>query len=396
MGNVETVFKGNAERLVRRVPIGDLVTPERFAREQEKLFRRNWLIVGYDYEVPNNGDYVARDIPTLNAPIILIRGQDGKIRGFYNLCTHRGNKLVPEGKGSARHFTCGFHGWAFHADGKLAVVTDEGQFRDLDKSLLDMKPIDTEVWNGRVFMYFGKAPHASLAEWMGKMHDEYAGYFEQHRMINSRLVEVNCNWNLAINAFMEGYHTLYIHAKSVPDYQGGRTNPDRHRPFMEMFDRNIRYSAPSNPHHKETPAESLAWKYGKRCLPAFDGNVEGMPVGINPARATNWAFDVVQFYPNTVMILGNYWHIEMTFWPRDENRTHITGANYMYRAKDLGERLSQDFVLSRGRFVVREDMSTLEAQHQALKSGALTHFQLSQQETAVQHHYRVAADLLAE
>ena len=89
-------------------------------------------------------------------------------------------------------------------------------------------------------------------------------------------------------------------------------------------------------------------------LPAFDGDMTGMPPGINPARAKNWAFDVVQFYPNTVMILGNSFHIEMTFWPVDEDNTHITGANYMYPAKNLGERLSQDFVISRGRFVVRD------------------------------------------
>jgi hypothetical protein len=86
----------------------------------------------------------------------------------------------------------------------------------------------------------------------------------------------------------------------------------------------------------------------------------------------------------------------MTFWPVDADTTLIYGANHMYKAKTLGERLSQDFALSRGRIVVREDLSTLEAQHAALKSGALSHFQLSQQEMAVQHHYRALNDMLAE
>jgi glycine betaine catabolism A len=161
-----------------------------------------------------------------------------------------------------------------------------------------------------------------------------------------------------------------------------------------MFDRHIRYSAPSNPHHKITPAEEIAWKFGRKMLPAFDGDMSGMPKGINPARTNNWAFDVMQFFPNTVMILGNHFHIWMTFWPVDADNTLIYGGNFVYPAKDLGERLSQDFVMSRGRIVVREDLSTLEAQHQALKSGALSHFQLSQQETALQHHYRAASDML--
>jgi Rieske 2Fe-2S family protein len=394
MGDVETVFKGNAERLKRRVPAAELVTAERFAKERERIFRRSWLLVAHERELPQPGSYVARTVPTLDASVLVVRGRDGKVRGFHNVCTHRGNKLVPEGSGTAKHLTCGFHGWSFTPDGTLAVITDEGQFRDLDKTLLDLRPIHTEVWYGHVFMNFDKTPRETLRAWLGPMYDQYDGYFEQHGLLNTRTVDIRCNWNLAINAFMEGYHTLYIHAKSVPDYQGGPVNPERHRPFMEMFDRNLRYSAPSNPHHKQTPAETLAWRYGRQCLPAFDGDMTGMPPGINPSRTRNWAFDVVQFHPHTVMIMGNHWHIEMTFWPVDENNTHIRGVNYGYRAKNLGERLSQDFVQGRGRIVVREDLSTLEAQHAALKSGALTHFQLSQQETALQHHYRVAADML--
>ena len=58
-----------------------------------------------------------------------VRGKDGKVRGLHNICTHRGNKLVPEGRGNAGHFTCRFHGWAFHNDGRLAVVTDDTAVR---------------------------------------------------------------------------------------------------------------------------------------------------------------------------------------------------------------------------------------------------------------------------
>jgi glycine betaine catabolism A len=392
---VETVFKGNEERLVRRVPAAQLVTPEHFAKEREKIFRKSWLLLGRVDEVPEPGSYVAREVPTLNASLLMVRGHDDKVRVFHNVCTHRGNKLVPEGTGCKRRFACGFHGWIFSAQGDIEVVTDEKQFRDLDKSILGLKPVRSDVWEGHVFVNFDLSPTQSLQEWLDPMTDEYGGYFDQHKQLNARRIEIKCNWNLAINAFMEGYHTLYIHAKSVPDYQGGATNPERHRPFMEMFDRHIRYSAPSNPHHKITPAEEIAWKFGRKMLPAFDGDMTGMPKGINPARTNNWAFDVMELFPNTVMILGNHFHIWMTFWPVDADNTLIYGGNFVKPARDLAERLSQDFVMSRGRIVVREDLSTLEAQHQALKSGALTHFQLSQQETALQHHYRAANDMLA-
>jgi len=393
--SVETIYKGNAERLVPRVACADITSRERFEAEREKIFRRSWLHVGNERDLPEKGSYVVSDVPPLNVSMLLIRGQDGRIRGFHNVCTHRGNKLVQGGGSGCKKFlSCGFHGWSFTSEGELASVTDEKQFRDLDKGALGLKPITVETWNGHIFANFERTPRESLRQWLGPMHDQYDGYFEQHEVMNTRFTRIRCNWNLAINAFLEGYHTLYLHGKSVPDYQGGPTNPDRHRPYMEMFDRHIRYSAPSNPHHKWTPAEEIAWRYGRRCLPAFDGDMTGMPPGINASRANNWAFDVMEFFPNIFWLLGNHYHVEVTFWPEDEDNTIIVGANYGYKSKDLGERLSQDFPLSRGRIVLREDLSTLEAQHAALKSGVLTHFQLSEQERAVQHHYRVATDML--
>jgi phenylpropionate dioxygenase-like ring-hydroxylating dioxygenase large terminal subunit len=395
-GTVETLLRGSGDGLKRRVPIAHLITDAYYREEREKVFRRAWLMIGDAADLPENGSYMVREVPTLNASILVVRGTDGTIRAFHNVCTHRGNKLAQDRGGCANAFTCRFHGWSFTTEGHLAVVTDERQFRDLDKSILGLKPVHMEIWGGRIFVNLDEKPRQSLREWLGPMHDQYDGYFEQHTRLVSREIETNCNWNLAINAFQEGYHTLYIHAASVPDYQGGPTNPERHRPYMEMFDRHQRYSAPSNPHHKVSQAEAVAWRYGRQMLPAFDGDMTGMPPGVNPSRAENWAFDVVQFFPNTLILFGNHWHIEMTFWPIDADRTVITGANYAYPAQNLGERLSQDFVLSRGRFIMREDLSTLEAQHDALKSGALTHIQLSQQEIALQHHYRVLADMMAE
>jgi phenylpropionate dioxygenase-like ring-hydroxylating dioxygenase large terminal subunit len=393
--SVETVYKGNADRLVRRIPIADITTRARFEAEREKIFRRSWLHVGHVRDLPEKGSYVVSAVPPLNASLLLIRGQDGKLRGFHNVCTHRGNKLVQDGAGCKKFLTCGFHGWSFTSEGELHSITDEKQFRDLDKSLLNLKQVNLETWNGHIFANFEAKPRETLKEWLGPLFDQYDGYFERHVVMNTRYTKIACNWNLAINAFLEGYHTLYLHGKSVPDYQGGPTNPERHRPYMEMFERHIRYSAPSNPHHHITPAEEIAWRYGRKGVCAFDNDMTGMPIGINNSRANNWAFDVMELFPNIFWLLGNHNHVEVRFWPIDEDTTLILGETYGYKSKDLGERLSQEFQLSRGRIVLREDLSTLEAQHAALKSGALSHIQLSEQERAVQHHYRVATDMLS-
>ena len=393
---VETTFRGDTAQLERRISMREKLTPAYFELERERIFRRAWLPIGHASNVPEPGSYFVREMPVLKTSLLVVRGQDGKVRAFHNACTHRGNKLVRGGDDCRKSFSCGFHGWTFSCEGDLRLITDEHQFRDLDKSALGLRPIHTQVWEDLIFVNGADEPHESLREWLGEMFDEYGGYFDPHARVASLRINVNSNWNLAVNSFTEGYHTLYLHRNSVPDYQGGRINPDRHRPFMQLFKRHHRYSAPANPDHRLTAAEALAVKYGKRIIPSFGGEMPALPPGVNPSRYEHWAFDVVQFYPNAVFLFGNNWHIEIFFGPIDVDHTEVVQDLYYYRPKTAGERLSHQFFLSRGRQVFLEDMNTLEAQHAVLSSGVLSHLQLSQQEMSLMHHYKVSREMLDE
>lgn len=394
-GHVETQYRGETTTLAHRVPIVEKLSAGHFEQERAKIFRRSWLIVGHAADVPEPGSYLVRNLPTLKTSLLVMRGRDGRIRAFHNVCTHRGNKLVRDGRGCQRQLSCGFHGWTFSPEGELLVVTDEHQFQDLDKAALGLRPVPTDVWEDLVFVNVDPEPRESLREWLGELADDYGGYFDAHQRASSNRVIVKCNWNLAVNSFTEGYHTLYIHRHSVPDYQGGKINPQRHRPLMQMFQRHHRYSAPANPDHVLTPAEALAVKFGRKILPAFDGDMTGMPKGVNPARYEHWAFDVVQFFPNVVFLFGNHWHIELFFWPLDATATEVVQDFYFYKPATVAERVSHQFFLSRGRQVFLEDLNTLEAQQEMLSSGALTHLQLSRQEMSLQHHYKVTDEMLA-
>lgn len=393
-GTTQSVFKGDVESNPRRVPLAERITPEFYVMERDRVFRRSWLAVARLWELPEKGSYVVKDLPTFKTSIIVIRGTDDKVRAFYNVCTHRGNKLVREGAGCKQRFACGFHGWIFTPEGQIQTITDEQSFRDLDKSKLHLRAINTAVWEDFVFMHMGEEPNESLSEWLAELWTGYEGYFAKFDRNFAYKVTVNCNWNLAVNSFTEGYHTLYIHRNTMPDYQGGKINPQRHRPFLELLKRHHRYSAPANPDHRVFGMEALMWKYGRKCIPAFDDDMTGMPPGINPSRHKNWAFDVVQFFPNMLLLTGNSWYIQMMFWPLNENQVDIVVDGYHYKAKNLGEKLSIEWTLSRGRSVILEDMNTLEAQHEMMSSGALTHVQLSQQEMSLQHHYKVMNDML--
>jgi len=394
MPGLDTKFRADFSDLRSRIDVSRYLTPEAFERERNEIFRRSWLLVGHTDDVPNPGSYLVREIPTFKTSVIIIHGKDDRVRVFYNACRHRGNKLVRSGSGCKLSFVCGFHGWAFTPEGDLRVVTDEQQFEPLDKRDWSLVPISTEIWEGLIFINFDARPECTLSEWLGEMHGQYAGYFDRHELVTNNHVTVKCNWHLAVNSFTEGYHTLYLHKNTARDYQGGRSNQQRHRPWLELFELHHRFSAPANPDHQILDVEGLAIRYGRKQLPAFDCDMTGMPPGINPSRFEHWGFDNISIFPNTVMLHGNHWYFEMTFWPVDAETTLIVNRVYNYKPKNLGERLSQAYFLSRGRDVLREDINTLEAQQQMLASGSIPEILLSKQEMSLQQHYRATENML--
>lgn len=383
--------------LQARVPIAEKIAPQHYEKELQKVFGRAWLCVAHTAEVQEPGSYTVVEMPTFSTSLLITRAKDGTVRAFHNVCTHRGNKLVRAGSGCKGQFTCGFHGWTFSNEGRLIGVPDEGQFRDFDRAALALPEVRSEVWQGHLFVNFDKEPKYTLKEWLGELYDQFDGYFEDREEASHYEVEVNANWHLGVNSFTEGYHTRVLHRNTAPDYLGSRDNVHRHRPFMEMLKRHSRYSAPANPEHKATPAEAVAYSNGVRKLvPAYDAAREDLPPGVNPGRVANWAFDVMEVFPNFVAINGNHWHLGLWFWPIDAGRTLIRAQRYMYRASTPGERLGQAYSKVRAREVLREDLNTMEAIQQMLRSGAISHMQLSQQELSLQHHFRVLDEMMAQ
>lgn len=393
----QTVFRGDVGRLAGTVNLLERVQPGYFAREVEKIFRRAWLPVASASELPRRGSYVVVEVPPLKASLLIVRGEDDVVRAFYNICRHRGNKLALDAKGCSRSFTCVFHAWTFANDGRLAAVTDESQFPGLDKAARGLIPVTCEVWEDFVFVNFQPQPRESLRQWLGEL-DGYAGYFAGREQIASWSIVVKANWHITINAFTEGYHSLFLHRNTLPDYQGGKGNPMRHRPFLEVMARHGRYSAKANPDHKMTPAEAVAYTAGRKLYPAFppvDANAPGFPKAVNPGRIDHWAFDIVELFPHFVLIAGADWHQNMWFWPIDADHTEIRVVDYAYAAKSVGDKLAHSYLRVRNREVFREDISTMEAVHAMLQSGAMPDIVLSQQEMLIRNHYAVAADMVA-
>ncbi len=94
--------------------------------EMDRIFSKAWLYLAHESEIPNPGDYVLREMG--NNPVIVVRGDDGKIRAFANFCTHRGILLCRSEVGNTKQFVCPYHGWTFDTKGQLVATAHRKDF----------------------------------------------------------------------------------------------------------------------------------------------------------------------------------------------------------------------------------------------------------------------------
>jgi phenylpropionate dioxygenase-like ring-hydroxylating dioxygenase large terminal subunit len=179
-----------------------------FAEEKEKIFARTWQVVGHASQVANAGDYFTTEL--VGEPLVFVRGLDGKLRGFYNVCRHRAGPPA-EGCGSRKLFRCGYHGWTYGLDGALISATEiEGveNFRVEDFALA---PVRTEEWFNLVFANLD--PEARpLRESLGELPAQAEKFpFAEMKLFERKTYDMKCNWKTYVDNYLEGYHLPSVH-----------------------------------------------------------------------------------------------------------------------------------------------------------------------------------------
>src|SRR5258705_6527486 len=205
------------------VSFRDSTSPEFYEMEREAIFKRAWLNVGRVEELPRAGSYLTKEIDAAKTSVIVVKGKAEMIRAFYNVCRHRGNKLVwndfptEEVKGSCRQFTCKYHGWRYGLDGALTFVQQPGEFFDLDNAEYGLSPVHCDVWNGFIFINLDRQPRQSLREFLGPMITGLDDYpFEKLTERYDFVAHNNSNWKIFADAFQEYYHVPSLHPQQVP------------------------------------------------------------------------------------------------------------------------------------------------------------------------------------
>lgn len=189
-------------------------TDEAFYRsEMEYVFRRTWLQVAHVSEFEKEGSYLTVDLPM--APVIIVRGKDGKLRAFLNACRHRGASVVREEKGCVRVMACPYHGWTYDLKGQLIGLPVQESFPGLVLEDHALENVRCELWGGFVFINLDKSAPA-LTDWIEPMTRRFAAQAEAPlRIVSKQSWEVNCNWKMAVEAFREAYHVPTVHPRTA-------------------------------------------------------------------------------------------------------------------------------------------------------------------------------------
>lgn len=248
----EGVLDGGSSEGLRGDPItGDRYTSKAFMeREWDHMWTRVWHLGAKLSELPETGDFTVHNFR--HESVLLVRQADGSVKAFYNVCQHRGNRLVYVDEGSLPRFTCAYHGWQYALDGELVGVQDPDDFRGNSPcGKANLKELPCETWGG--FAWYSMDPDARpLLDYLDPIPLLLAnrGIEDMVRVI-WRKVEVDTNWKFASDNFNESYHLPTVHPQMRQniDEDYGATEfemfPNGHNRMIERGRPSMRADSPN-------------------------------------------------------------------------------------------------------------------------------------------------------
>jgi len=185
--------------------------PEYHAVEMERVIRPSWQIVCHVNEIPNAGDW--RTIDYIGESVIVMRGDDGAVRAFTNVCRHRAMRLVEGTAGCAKKLVCPYHAWVYETDGRLTGVPMKSDYPALKLEDNGLVPVALEVWRGFVWVCLKPGLFPTPSEMMAPHEVEIAPYrFEDMQPMGAmRLRPRNVNWKNVGDNYSDNLHIPVAH-----------------------------------------------------------------------------------------------------------------------------------------------------------------------------------------
>lgn len=222
--DLEHGINGTADRAddVHKVPVGNYYEQERFQAEIDRIFHRMPLLLAATAEMPEVGDYKA--MVAAGIQVLITRTQSGEIKAFINMCTHRGARLMDEGCGSARRFTCPYHAWTFSPDGDLVAVYSADDFGDIDKSDYGLTELPCLEKAGLIWVTLDPESTLDIKVFLSgydALLNEF-GFDDWHHEKTQRVE--GPNWKVAYDGYLDYYHLPILHRETFGADIGNQAN----------------------------------------------------------------------------------------------------------------------------------------------------------------------------
>jgi phenylpropionate dioxygenase-like ring-hydroxylating dioxygenase large terminal subunit len=197
-------------------PVSDYAGAQQLALERQKLFLQEPLLLALSGQLPVAGAHLTTDLA--GEPLLLTRGDDGRVRAFLNVCRHRGSRVASgcstaAGKGS---FTCPYHAWTYDTRGRLKTVTPAYAFEGIrreDRSLVELPCAER---HGLIWARQTPGPAIDVDDLLGGLAEEFEAYgLARYTHFETRVLSKPFNWKLVIDTFLETWHIPVLHRKTV-------------------------------------------------------------------------------------------------------------------------------------------------------------------------------------
>ena len=352
--------------------------------ERKAIFLNTWIYLAHVCEIPEPGSFIVREVEFASASLLIVRGKDGAVRAFHNVCTHRGTQLVQPGEqGTRSRFSCPYHGWTYATDGALLSAPDFERFY-VAKEDCSLKQVHCDVMGGLIFVNFAKQPEQSLQEFFGAIAVQLEALpIARATHFSEYTYAMDANWKTVFDNFQENYHLRFVHPRNSAAILT-RENPLGYPTEYGFL----------GDHRGQTL--SLVPAEGYVTPPALLQNAMiGMKIGANEGlqypKIDFKCFPALHF----VGLAPNFY--THTMMPLDA--THMRGQVRMYWTSEIGEASKlyfREFSQMSIRDVLAEDRPAIESAQRGLSSGAMETIQFQDHEMLLRHLYETVQAKVAK
>ena len=344
------------------VPVEYYFDQDRWQLEVDRIFKRLPLVLGFSCQMREVGSYLA--VTVLGVPVLMVRGSDGEMRAFLNVCRHRGAQVAEAGCGKARRFTCPYHAWSYNTQGDLVGVFEADAFGEVDRNTHGLTALPVTERAGLIWVTLtpnSRLDHDAFFKGYDKMLEHH--HFDECHYAGGQSI-IGANWKVAYDGYLDFYHLPILHRNTF----GPDTSP---KALFEAWGPHQRLMAPD----KRTSVNTL----------------EGTPESEWPEDKL--VFGVWTIFPHVSIAAfdaeGKVYMISQLF-PGDNPDESVTTQHFLH-TQPLTDEVKEAMV-SRMAFMVKvveeEDYKTGRDIQWGMKSGAMSHVTFGKNEGGTQAFHK--------